>query len=330
MQKINLGILAASDIANHVAPTIKKIDCINLKAIASRDTEKAKAFALKQGIEKYYGSYEELINDSDIDLIYITTPHAFHAKYMEMCINSGKHIICEKAFTINAKEAERVFALAKEKNVFVTEAIWQRYTPMAKILKDFVSSGKLGKINHITANLGYNVWHRERVHENALGGGALLDVGIYTLNFADLVLKGESPASITVNAQIDAENKTDRCETVTLGYKDGVTATLYNSLINYTDRRGVIYGDKGYAVIENVNNFEALNFYSNADKGALTESIIAPPMISGYEYEFTSAAKAILCGATEPKECPHSQTLRILHLTDRIRAQMRLTYPADK
>lgn len=330
MRKINLGILAASDIANHVAPTIKKIDCINLKAIASRTAEKAKAFALKHGIERYYGSYEELINDTDIDLIYITTPHALHAKYMEMCINSGKAVICEKAFTINAKEAERVFNLAKEKKVFVSEAIWQRYTPMAKILNDFISSGKLGKINHITANLGYAVWHRERVHKNALGGGALLDVGIYTLNFADLVLNGETPASISVNAQIDNEHKTDKCETVTLIYPSGVTATLYNSLINYTDRRGVIYGDKGYAVIDNVNNFEALHFYSNADKGALTEEIIAPPMISGYEYEFISAATALLNGQIETPDCPHAQTLRLLRQTDAIRAQMRLTYPADK
>ncbi len=330
MRKINLGILAASDIANHVAPTIQKIGCLNLTAIASRSEEKAKAFALKHGIERYFGSYEELIESSDIDLIYITTPHALHAKHMEMCINSGKAVICEKAFTINAKEAERIFSLAKEKNVFVTEAIWQRYTPMAKILKDFVNSGKLGKINHILANLGYNVWQRERVHKNALGGGALLDVGIYTLNFADLVLNGEIPVSITVNARIDNENQTDKYQTVTLAYKDGVTATLYNSLINYTDRRGVIYGDKGYAIIDNVNNFEALHFYSNADNGALTEEIIAPPMISGYEYEFISAAAALANGQIETPDCPHAQTLRLLRQTDAIRAKMGVTYPADK
>lgn len=157
MRKINLGILAASDIADFVAPTIKKAESINLTAIASRNGEKAKAFAEKHGIERAYGSYGELLADPDIDLIYITTPHGLHADSIKECINANKHVICEKAFTLNEREAKEVLSLAKEKKVLVCEAIWQRYTPMAKRLKDFIDSGKLGKINAVSANLGYNV-----------------------------------------------------------------------------------------------------------------------------------------------------------------------------
>lgn len=157
----------------------------------------------------------------------------------------------------------------------------------------------------------------------------MLDVGIYTLNFIDIVMNGQMPSEITVKAEIDSENKVDKYETVLLSYDGGVTAAAYNSLITRTDRRGVIYGSSGYAVIENVNNFESLRFYANADNGNLTEEIMTPDMISGYEYEFESAAKAIMNGRLETEECPHSQTLRLMRLMDRIRKETGVCYDAD-
>ena len=329
MKKINVGILAASDIAGKVAPTIKQVDRVELMAVASRTQEKADAFAKEQGIAKAYGSYEAMLADSEIDLVYITTPHSHHAQYAKMCIEAGKNVICEKAFTLNAKEAEEVLKLAEEKKLMVCEAIWQRYTPMAKIVKDYIDSGKLGTINTIMTNLGYDVWHRDRLHDRSLGGGALLDVGIYTLNFVDLVMNGEEPESIIVKAEIDKDSKVDRQETILMTYKNGVNATMYNSLINQTDRYAFVYGDKGYIIVDNVNNFERLRFFDNSRNGAAIEDIKAPDMISGYEYEFDSAAKAINEGKLETEECSHEQTLRLMRLMDRIRKEMGVVYDID-
>ena len=154
---MKIGILGPGNIAEKMAYTINHMKDAQCYAVASRDLERAKAFAEKFDIPKAYGSYEELAKDPDVELIYIAVPHSHHYMYMKMCLEHGKPVLCEKAFTANAAQAKEILELSKEKGVFVGEAIWTRYMPSRKIIDDAIAAGKIGEVNFVTANLGYNI-----------------------------------------------------------------------------------------------------------------------------------------------------------------------------
>mgnify|MGYP005944162459 CR=1 FL=1 len=159
--KYNFAIMGAGSIAQRMGETVQKTDIVNGYAVASRDLSRAQNLADKYGFCKAYGSYDEMLADPAVDLVYIATPHVFHASQIEQCLRAGKHVLCEKSFTINADQARRVTALAQKKGLLLAEAIWPRYMPMAKTLREFAASDKIGKIHSLTANLGYPVYHRE-------------------------------------------------------------------------------------------------------------------------------------------------------------------------
>lgn len=328
-RKINLAVLATGKIANKVTETLVQMDCLTVYAVASRSIEKAQEFAQKFNIEKAYGSYEEMLNDPKVDLVYITTPHSEHLKYIKMCAEHKKNIICEKAFTINAEEAQKAFDICKKNNVFITEAIWCRFTPMAKEIRKIIDSGILGKILYVNTNLCYNTWQRERIHDNKLGGGALLDVGIYCLNFLDLVINDDIDEVIYVDADIDPVYKTDKQETILLRYKNGTTANIFNSCMFCSDRIGTISGEKGYAVVENINNYQSITVYDNSRSTIPVLEVKAPKQISGYEYEFEACCNAILNGKKETEEASYEQSIRLMQQMDLIRKKMNLSYLND-
>ena len=325
-----IGIMGTGRIAAKVVEnTLLKMSSLQVWAVGSRTQDKADDFAKKLGIPKAYGSYEDLVKDPDIKLIYITTPHSEHLKNIKLCAENGKNIICEKSLCLNEKEAKEAFTVAKKNNVLLAEAIWPRYAPMARLINEFLASNKLGTITGITANLGYDVWEKDRVRSLELGGGALLDVGIYCLNFIDLVQNLDSVNKIEVSGQLDATG-VDRYESVLLGYDNGCTATFYSSIINTTDRYGVIYGTKGHAVIENVNNYASLSFYDNSRNTEPILLIKAPEMITGYEYQFESCCKAIEQGQTSVQYATEEQSLRLMRTMDRIRAKLGVVFSTDK
>ena len=167
---MNVGILGAGNIAGVMANTIAKMDGVHVQAIASRDEEKAKKFAEEFQIAEWYGTYEELLQQENIELVYIATPHSHHAEHMKLCIAYKKPILCEKAFTATAAQAREVLEYAKEQKVFVAEAIWTRYMPSRNIIKETMESGIIGEIHSLTANLGYSIDHVERMQEPALAG----------------------------------------------------------------------------------------------------------------------------------------------------------------
>ena len=186
MEQMKVGIIGAGRIAANMAKTLNGMDDAVAYAIAARNLDRAQKFAKEWGFEKAYGSYEELVNDPEVELIYIATPHPFHIEHAKLCITHGKPVLCEKPFTVNAAGAKEVFDLAKEKEVFITEAIWTRYLPSRKIIDDIIASGEIGELKGISANLGYDMRTKERLINPELAGGALLDVGIYPLNFASM------------------------------------------------------------------------------------------------------------------------------------------------
>ena len=309
---MNIGILGAGSIARQMAYTISKMDNAINYAIASRDYKKSQKFAKEFRVIKAYGSYEEMIKDPEVELVYIATPHSLHYEHAKLCLNNGKHVLCEKAFTINEKQAEELFEIAKEKNLFITEAIWTRYMPMRKTLDDILESDVIGELHSLTANLGYRINNVPRLVDPNLAGGSLLDVGVYTLNFASMVfgnnIKDISSTVIKTDTGVDAQNS------ITLYYENNRMAILHSTMMSRTDRRGIIYGSKGYIEVENINNCEGIKIYSL--DGNLIDEYKTPKQITGYEYEVEASIKAIKNGELECIEMPHSETLIIMRLMD--------------
>ena len=179
-----VGIIGAGWIAEKMAAALAPLDDYCVYAIASRSIDKAKSFAERWGVEKAYGSYEEMVADKDVDLVYIATPHSHHFPHAMLAVNAGKPVLVEKAFTANAAQAEELIAAARAKGLFITEAIWTRYMPLSHKIREIMESGMIGKPRLLTATLSYMMEFKERILRPDLCGGALLDLGVYALNFA--------------------------------------------------------------------------------------------------------------------------------------------------
>lgn len=324
--KFNVGIMGAGNIAGVMANTLNKMKNVKCYAVASREQVKADAFAGKYGCKKAYGSYEELVMDKKVDLIYIATPHSEHFDNAKLCIEHGKPVLCEKAFTANASQAEELIRLAKEKGVFLAEAIWTRYMPMLATIKEVIGSGIIGDPKTLTANLGYVIDSVPRLQDPALAGGALLDVGVYTLNFA-LMIFGNDIGQIVSNCTY-TKSGVDEQNSVTLQYEDGKVAHLNSSMVSISDRKGIIYGTKGFAIVENINNFESITVYDASYKKIAFYK--APKQISGYEYEVEASIRAVREKKLECPQMPHSETLRVMKLMDGIRREWNIVYPFEK
>jgi predicted dehydrogenase len=325
MEALKIGIMGTGWIASVLANTMLQMPQVVLMGAASRSLEKAEEFAARFSIERAYGSYEELAKDPDIQLIYIATPHSEHCSNAKLCLENGKHVLCEKAFAANYAQAKEMTDLAEEKNLMITEAMWVRYMPMAKTLKEVLNSGIIGEPMTLTANLCYLVSDKPRLVKPELAGGALLDVGVYTLNFASIVFGDEitdiQSSVIKTDSGVDAQNS------ITLCYPGGKMAILNSSLQVLSDRMGIIYGTKGYLVVENVNNFESIHVY-NTDR-ELIETHIRPDQISGYEYQIEASGEAIRNGWTECPQMPHKATLDVMKVMDELRRQWGICYPFE-
>lgn len=323
---MKIAILGAGRIAAIAAQTLSALEEFDRLAIAARDLSRAQEFAQKHGFRRAYGSYEEMLCDPDVELVYIATPHSHHYQHMIMCLQAGKHVLCEKSFTMNAAQAHEVVAYARERGLYLAEAMWTRYMPSRAIIDQVIAGGMVGKPHIMAANLSYpNVTH-DRIARPELAGGALLDLGVYGLNFA-LMHFGDDIARIHSTAQM-TDTGVDAMESITLHYRDGRMAVLTHSIYARSDRQGVIYCDKGYIVVKTINNPKTISVYDTADN--LLAHYEVPPQITGYEYEFLEARRCILEGKTESDSTPLSHTLRIMELMDTLRAQWGLVYPQER
>jgi len=326
MGVLKVGIMGTGRIASVLAETMVQMPEVCLYGVASRSLEKAEDFAARFSIKKAYGSYEELAADSEVQLIYIATPHSEHSTNARLCLEHGKHVLCEKSFAANYSQAKEMIDLAQEKNLMITEAMWVRYMPMADTLKEVLASGIIGEPMTLTANLAYLVSDKHRIVAPELAGGALLDVGVYTLNFASLVF-GDEITDIT-SSVIKTETGVDAQNSITLLYPGGKMAVLNSSIQVLSDRQGIIYGTKGFLVVENINNFESISVY-DTDRN-MVESYQRPEQITGYEYQVLASKSAIEQGLTECPQMPHETTLEVMKVMDELRKQWGIRYPFEK
>lgn len=323
---MKIGIIGPGSIADTVTATLVQMDEVECYAVASRNLEKAKAFAEKFGFEKAYGSYDEMLADPLVELVYITTPHSHHYEQIMLCLDAGKNVICEKAFTLNAMQAKAVKAKAEEKGLLVAEAIWTRYMPSRSMINQVIESGIIGRVNTLTANLSYPIDWKQRIIRPELAGGALLDIGIYGLNFAWMhfgndIARIESSVSMT-------DTGVDAMETITIFYNDGRMSVLTHSIYARSDRKGIIHGDKGYMVVENINNPQSISVYDTEDH--LLAHYDVPEQISGYEYEFAECIEAISKGKTQCDSMPLADTVEMMEVMDSLRKRWGIVYPQER
>lgn len=326
---MKLGILGAGFIARVMSDTVRQMvaaGCkdVELYAVAARDQDRARAFAAQEGIPHAYGSYEAMLEDPAVDFVYIATPHSHHYRHIKLCIDHGKAVLCEKPFTVNARQAEDIFRYARAKGVLVTEAIWTRYQPMREIIGKVLHSGIIGEPKLMTANLGYAMLDKPRIIDPALAGGALLDVGIYALNFAEMFF-GDPDGVQGLCTKY--ETGVDLTDSITLTWQDGRAAHLTAAANAHTDRHGAIYGDKGYLVVTNINNPQRVEVFDPEHN--VIQSVDCPPQLTGYEYEVAEVADSLKKGLMECPSMPHRDTLRMMQVMDDLRAQMGIRYPCE-
>lgn len=326
---IKLGIIGAGDIAKVMSKTVRMMNesgnqKVELYGVASRSLEKANIFAEENGILKAYGSYEQLMEDPEVGLIYIAVPHSHHYETAKHCLEHGKSVLVEKAFTVNAKQAEELIALARQKHLLITEAIWTRYQPMRQIINETISSGIVGEPKMLAANLGKPIAEKDRIRLPELAGGVLLDMGVYPINFAEMIFGRATGVTASCS-----KNKygVDMNDAYTLTFADGKIAVLHSSVEAVLDSDGVIYCTEGFIRVRNVNNPEALFVYNKNSQ--LIKTVEAPAQLTGYEYEVDETADAIAGGLTECASMPHEETLHVMRLMDEIRRQLEITYPFE-
>lgn len=328
MKTMRVGYIGAGNISGQMAETIARMSEVENYAVAARDPERAREFAERWGFSHAYDSYEELLDDPDVDLVYVALPHSHHHRWTIAALESGHHVLCEKAFAANERQAREMIECARERGLLLAEAIWTRYMPSRKMIEEIVSSGEIGEVTTVAANLGYRVDGNARMTDPALAGGALLDLTVYPLNFASMVL-GNRIRRIAAS-MVPAVTGVDGQDNVMIEYESGQMASLFSTMYAMTDREGQILGTKGFITVENINNPQVIRVYaSDGLTRELTREIAVPEQITGYEYELLSCERAIEAGALECPEMPHAETLELMRQMDEIRRQFGVVFPFE-
>ena len=321
-----VGIIGAGWIADKMAEALSPLKDYCVYAIASRSIEKAEEFAQRWNVPKAYGSYEEMVDDKDVDLVYIATPHSHHFPHTMLALEHGKHVLVEKAFTANAAEAEILIKTAHEKGLFITEAIWTRYMPLSHKVKEIMDSGIIGEPRLLTATLCYMMEFKERILRPDLCGGALLDLGVYALNFARMYF-GTDIIKTVSNCQL-GETGMDMQECISLCFADGKMANLQAGTLCLNDRQGIINGTEGYIRVDNINCPHIIEVYRDYELVARYEK--PEDMVNGYEYQVYECRRCIEEGLQESPMMPHEETLSIMRQMDSLRKEWGVVYPMDK
>ena len=326
-KKFNWGILGPGRIAHQFADGLKVIDDATLYAVASSNLERAEAFANEYGGAKTYNSYEALINDPQVDGIYISTPHRFHFDNILQCLKGGKPVLCEKPLTVNAAETRQLIKTARENKVFLMEALWTRYLPIYSVVRQWLDDGAIGEISLMVGTFGFNAPKdkEDRWQNPELAGGTLLDMGVYPIAVSQWVM-GAQPKSFVSMAHL-GKTGVDELTTVLLKYENEVISQFHSSFLSNNVNDFLIYGSKGHIRIHP-------NFWGSTKASLVAndqELIVSRPLrAGGFEYQTEEAMRCIRAGLLESPGMSHADTLANMELMDSIRAEIGLKYPFEK
>lgn len=260
-----------------------------------------------------------MCKDENIDLVYVSTMISSYYKDTLLVLNHNKPCIVEKAFTLNAKEAEDLCYYSEKHNVYLTEAIWTRYMPSKNIIKNLLNEGVIGDVYHIDANLSYLIKNVPRLVDKSLGGGILLDVGVYPINFVTMLF-GYNFDILSSILIINKKHQVDESMIVNFRYSNGITASLYSSMNGLTSKKGIIYGSKGFIEVDNINNPLYIKVFGSDEKRnpIIIKEIRIKEQANGYEYEFLEAINNIKNNQIESDSIYHIDSIKIMKIIDEI------------
>ncbi|MEV4310941.1 Gfo/Idh/MocA family oxidoreductase [Actinocrispum sp. NPDC049592] len=321
---VGWGIVATGGIAEIVVSDMRLVDGVDVRAVSSRDTARAESFAREHAIPSSYGDHHGVIDDPSVDVVYVATPHSGHFEVTRDALLAGKAVLCEKPLTVSLAAAEELVALARKQGVFLMEAMWTRFNPLVRRLRRLVRDGAIGQIHSVHADFGvqfpYDPEHR--LWNLELGGGSLLDLGVYPVAFAQMLL-GE-PETVVANGTL--RNGVDSEAGLLLKYENGVFAHLYSSLVTLKDVGATVVGTDGQLELPPF-------FYRPTDlilRRPGREPVIESLQLegNGYEFEIAEVTQRILAGDTESPEMPLDDTLAVMRILTEALRQVGVVYPA--
>ena len=327
VRKFRWGILGTGAIARQFVRGLRSLPAAEVFAAGSRSENSAAEFADQRNIPRRHASYEGLAADPEVDVVYIVTPHPFHAENAELCLQAGKAVLCEKPFCVNAAQAERVVELAREKGVFIMEGMWTRFFPLIEEVRRLLSEGAIGEVRMLNVDFGFraDLDPASRLFERRLGGGALLDVGVYCVSFASMVLGRPSGF---VSLPHLGKTGVDEQASVILEHEGGRLANLSIGVRTNTPQEATIMGTEAYIRIHAPWWRPASMTISRP--GTEDEIVEAPVSGNGFKYEAAEVMRCLEAGKTESDVMPLDETLSVMRTMDSIRAEWGLRYPGEE
>jgi len=325
--KIRWGILSTGNIAHQFARGLSVLEDAELVAVGSRSQESSDKFGDEFNIPRRYASYEALANDPDVDAIYIGTPHPMHAENTILCLEAGKAVICEKPFALNAEQARKAINRARELRHFLMEAMWTRFTPVMAKVRELIAADAIGEVRMLTADFGFRFGFepKHRLLNPELGGGALLDVGIYPVSLAFMLFG--APNEIVSHAHI-GETGVDEQSAIIFKYSGGQLAQLSCAVRTEMPQEAIIMGTKG--MIRIAPTWWKPQRFTLTPAGQSEQVFELPFTGNGYNYEAQEVMNCLRAGLLESPTMPLDETLTIMGTLDAIRAQWGLVYPGEK
>ena len=328
--KIRWGILGCGRIARKFATDLRLVDDAELTAIASRNKETLELFAKDFPCKHLHNSYEAFAANDEVDVIYIATPHSHHYEHTMLCLNHNKAVLCEKAFAINSRQAQEMIKTAKEKKVFLMEALWTKFLPHYKKLQELLQQKTLGDIKSVLVNFGFKTapGHPQRLFDPLLGGGSLLDIGIYNV-FMTLSILGKP--DVIEATMVPAPTGVDEQIAVLFKYNSGAMAQLFSSFVTNLPIQAEINGTEGCITLT-TRFYEPSTTIQLSKKIPYEREVIAVEKESGfgYHYEARHVNECLKKGLIESPVMTHADTLLLMEILDRIRNKARIEYPADQ
>ncbi|MFF2961088.1 Gfo/Idh/MocA family protein [Streptomyces sp. NPDC057963] len=327
---VRWGVLATGGIAATFTEGLRAMPDAEVVAVASRTDASAKAFAQRFGIPRAYGSWAELAADDDVDVVYVATPHSAHREATALCLEAGKHVLCEKAFTLNAREADELVKLARDRGLFLMEAMWTYCNPVVRRMTELVRDGAVGDIRTVQADFGFagDFGPGHRLRDPALGGGALLDLGVYPVSFAHLLL-GE-PDRVQADALLSPEGVDLNTAMLLSWSQAGASALLNCSIVGDTPVTATVTGTKGR--IDFPHGFFYPERFVLHRPGREPEEFTAGAAgagLRGMQFEQAEVARALRAGETESPLVPLDGSLAVMRTLDAVRDRIGVRYPAD-
>ncbi|MFW6362193.1 MAG: Gfo/Idh/MocA family protein [Spirochaetota bacterium] len=327
----NWGIMGAGIIARKMADALRSTQRATLLRVGSKSPQRAESFARELEVPRY-GSYADLLQDPEIDVVYVATTHNFHYENAAAALKHGKHVLIEKPFTVNAAQADRLIALAAEKDLFLMEAIWTRFLPSWKKMREVLQEGLIGKVKYIDLSFGKFAppQYQARLNDPALAGGATLDMGIYSLSYCCYLL-GEIPRSSNSMCTLNSAG-VDDFACYQLSFPSGAMAQIATGFNLWMDSRALIYGTEGAVSFHDFSSGDRFTLHSHngGNEIVTTEDIALEHRENGFAYQVEEVITCLDQGKRESSLISHQETRDIMALMDSIRYSWNLRYEGEK